>query len=155
MGDVPVVVSACLLGLACRYDGRAEARPALVGAMRGRSVLPVCPETAAGLGVPRPPFALAHPDAERVLDEARGLPNRDGVDVAPRLVPACRALARRALRLGVREAVLKERSPSCGVHAIHVRGHLVVGCGVFSAELRRRGITLRSDEDLEEPGAGP
>ena len=152
MSRPPVLVSACLIGLACRYDGQAKPAPSVAAHLVGRTVVPICPETAAGLGVPRAPFAFAHGEVERVIAEQRGLPNRDGRDVAPRLVPACRALTERATALGVREAILKERSPSCGVHQVYVGGRRVAGRGVLGALLARAGISLRSEEDLgEEP----
>lgn len=145
----PVVVSACLLGLACRYDGAAKPSPAVPAALAGRVALPVCPETAAGLGVPRPPFHVGPGEAAAVIAADRGLPDATGRDVAPRLLPACRRLVALAVAAGAVEAVLKERSPSCGVHATHGPAGLVAGPGVFAALLAREGLRLRSEEDIE------
>lgn len=146
--EIPVVVSACLLGLACRYDGLSKGSAAVLIALRGRRVLPVCPEVAAGLGVPRAPFCFAEEGTERVLETRRGLPSAAGEDVAPRLVPACERLADVVLREGVREAILKERSPSCGVHAVHVGTVVRPGEGVFASLLRKGGVAVCSEEDV-------
>lgn len=148
--DRPVVVSACLLGLACRYDGQAKASPAALAALSGRTVLPACPETAAGLGVPRPPFRFARGGTARVVGERAGLLTAAGDDVAPRLVPVCERLAARLVASGAREAILKARSPSCGVHRVYVGDALVAGRGVFAELLSERGVRLSTEEDCEE-----
>lgn len=147
MTVAPVAVSACLLGLPCRYDGDARPSGDVLRALRGRAALPVCPETAAGLGVPRPSFCFAHADTESILRGRTGLPDEAGVDVAPVLVATCEMLAERVCAAGTREAILKSRSPSCGVHRVYVGEELVPGRGAFARALGLRGVAVRSDED--------
>ena len=144
----PVVVSACLLGLACRYDGSAKPNAAVTQALTDRAVILVCPETAAGLGVPRPPIAFSDGDGARVVRTGRGLSCVDGVDVAARLVPAARRLVAVARSAGAREAILKERSPSCGVRFVHRGDEVVPGAGVFATLLKDAHVHLRTEEDL-------
>jgi uncharacterized protein YbbK (DUF523 family) len=145
MGDPkpPVLVSACLLGVSCRYDGRSAALASLAGLVDGRAVLAVCPEELGGLGTPRPKACLSGGDGAAVLDGAARVVTESGEDVTA----AFRRGAERALDLaraaGVEEAVLKERSPSCGASRIHREGELADGAGVTAALLARAGIRVR------------
>jgi uncharacterized protein YbbK (DUF523 family) len=152
-GRGPVVVSACLLGLPCRYDGAAKPSAGALRALAGRDVIPVCPEVAAGLGVPRPPFRQDRTDAAAVVATRRGLPDAAGEDVAPRLVPACERLAAAAPAAAAGPAILKERSPSCGVHEVHGPAGMVSGRGVLTELLVRSGIAVKSDEDVSSGAA--
>ena len=105
-----ILVSACLLGMPCRYDGQSKPVPDLekLGAA-GHILVPVCPEVLGGLDTPRPPAEL-QPDGRVV--------NRAGEDVtAAYLEGAGRTLAL-ALEAGCTLAVLKAKSPSCGCHEI-------------------------------------
>ncbi len=145
----PVIVSACLLGLPCRYDGQAKAAPAVIVHLSGRTVLPVCPETAAGLGIPRPAIVFDHGDVARVVSERSGMPNERGDDVAASLIDASARLVDLAEAEGATEAVLKARSPSCASRVVMVRDHHQPGEGVFAHLLRRRGLAVRSEEDID------
>ena len=109
-------------------------------------MLAVCPECVAGMGVPRARIWIADGDGAAVLGDRARVVREDGADVTARLTAACTSLAKLAVRCGVRNAVLKERSPSCGVHRVYNGSRLVSGCGVFTAALRRFGIRVESDE---------
>ena len=144
-------VSACLIGRACRYDGQARPdegvrrRVAEVEAAGG-TVVAVCPEEAGGLGTPRPAAWLSQGDGAAVLDgRARVVRVADGDDVTEAFVAGARACAEQAA--GATEAILKARSPSCGVGRTWRDGEVGDGDGVFAALLRRRGLTLRGSED--------
>jgi len=147
---VPVLVSACLAGERCRYDGQ-EKRCAKVADMvaRGEAV-PFCPEMAGGLRTPRPPAEIRGGDGRDVLAGQARVVNREGQDVTAAYVAGARAGVELARRLGVRRAILKEHSPACGVKAIYdgsFRGRLRPGCGVLAAALAQAGIELCSEED--------
>jgi uncharacterized protein YbbK (DUF523 family) len=102
-----LLISACLLGHAVRYDGGHRLCPRLA-ALRQAQWLPVCPEVLAGFGVPRLPLELRRKDgATRIVRCA------DGADQTARLREACLWIARDGLDKGVRGAVVKSRSPSC------------------------------------------
>ncbi len=132
MTESPTLVSACLLGLACRWDGRSK--PAALDLLG--PVLPVCPEGAAGFGVPRPAIELTSRDRVRIV--------ATGEDVTDRLSAASARLVSQALGLGVQRALLKERSPSCGVHQTHREGAVVSGSGHFAAQVVAAGIAVEA-----------
>jgi uncharacterized protein YbbK (DUF523 family) len=107
-----------------------------------RRLVPVCPETIGGLPTPRP-AAEVQPDGSVI--------NADGVDVTARYEDGAAATVALARAMGVTEAVLKARSPSCGCHQIYdgtFTRTLVDGEGVTARALREAGVSLRSEEDL-------
>lgn len=140
------------MGERCRYDGESKPSDAVdqVAARwreAGGSVVAVCPEQLGGLSTPRPPADLRGGDGHAVLD-GRATVRRlaDDEEVTAAFVQGARLALERAPRAQV--AVLKARSPSCGVSRTEIEGRLQPGDGVFAALLRRRGVVLRSDEDL-------
>jgi uncharacterized protein YbbK (DUF523 family) len=145
---VRILVSACLVGEAVRYDGAAA--PCLSPLMEewcreGRLVL-FCPETAAGLAVPRVPCELS---GDRVL-------TRDGHDATAIFLEGARLALAAARRHGARIAILKERSPSCGSTTVYdgtFSGTLRAGEGVATALLRRHGIEIFSERQVERAAA--
>lgn len=146
------LVSACLLGRDCRYDGRSKPASAVIRQVEswradGDEVVAVCPEELGGLGTPRPAAELRGGDGAAFwLGGARVLRVEDGVDVSAEFQRG----AERALRLGegAVEAVLKARSPSCGCGVTEIDGEKRSGDGVFAARLRALGLRLRTDEEL-------
>lgn len=142
-----LVVSRCLLGVACRYDGRSKtcdevrALAARIRAANG-TVVEVCPECEGGMSVPRRPSERV---GERVVQN-------DETDVTDLFVcGAARSMARVRNGGGAPLAVLKEKSPSCGVRVIYDGTHtgaLVRGAGVFSELLQEEGIAMATEEDV-------
>jgi uncharacterized protein YbbK (DUF523 family) len=144
-GKQVVVVSACLLGERTRYDGGDKLTPAVVdplAADAGVTILPLCPEILGGMGCPRRPVELERdaPDA-RVIDDT-------GADRTAELIAGADRADALSRLAGARRAILKERSPSCGVHRIHAGGHVVPGQGAFAARLTRHLPVVESDEDV-------
>ena len=149
-GTPALIVSACLLGVACNHRG-GSSPTAEVKALAGtHRLIPVCPEVAGGLPTPRPAA-----ERDRVDGRVR---TEDGTDVTPhydRGAAHTVAVASAARAVG---AVLKARSPSCGCHQIYDGTHarsLVPGEGITAAALRAAGVTVCSEEDLEQPGPLP
>ena len=141
-GDPPVLVSACLLGVACNHIAEGRPVPAVAALAASRGLIPVCPEVAGGLPTPRPAAELG---ADGRVTIASG---EDVTGFYERGAAHAVAVARAA---GVERAVLKARSPSCGCHEIYDGTHrrvLVQGEGVTAAALRRAGIDVISEEDL-------
>ena len=144
------LVSTCLLGICTRYDGGCCPVPRLIQlAARGLAV-PVCPEVAGGLPIPRPPAEILGGDGQAVLDGQARVLTIDGYDVTEAFLAGARQTLEMAQRLGIRQAVLKDDSPSCGCRRIYdgtFSDHLVSGQGVTAALLQRNGITVLSEED--------
>lgn len=135
------VVSACLAGINCRYNGGCTPHPVVMELVRSGEALPVCPEVLGGLSVPRPPCEL--------IDGSARTPDGHNCDAA------YRAGAAEALRLARSQecicAILKARSPSCGVGRIYdgTFSHTQIpGDGVFAGMLRAAGFQLLTEEDL-------
>ena len=137
-----VVVSACLLGVACNHEGKGRATPAIMALGAVARLIAVCPEVAGGLPTPRPAAEVGHD--RRVRTAA-------GEDVTEFYERGARHAVSVALAVGARRAVLKARSPSCGCHQIYDgshQGRLVAGEGVTAEALRRAGVEVLSEEDL-------
>lgn len=139
-----VLVSACVLGVRCRYDGRARLGRELVERLRreGCEIVPVCPEQLGGLPTPRPPAEITGGDGRAVLAGDARVVNSEGADVTAEYVRGAEEASRIAQLLGCRRAYLKERSPACGVNAITRRGQACGGMGVAAASLASAGIDV-------------
>jgi len=141
-----LLVSACLIGDPCRFDGGSKPKDLLLRLAAAGRVLPVCPERLGGLPTPRRPSEIAEGGGREVLaGRARVLDDR-GRDVTAEFLRGARLSLERARRSGCRRAVLKERSPSCGVAFLRREGRLLPGCGVAAALLSEAGLDLVSDE---------
>ena len=148
--DTPtLIVSACLLGVACNHRGGSSPSARLAAMGSTHRLIPVCPEVAGGLATPRDP-------AERGPDGR--VRTADGTDVTPFYERGAAHAVAVAGAAGAIGAVLKARSPSCGCHLIYDGTHehrLVPGEGVTAAALRTAGVAVCSEEDLEQPGPRP
>ncbi|MFF0388059.1 DUF523 domain-containing protein [Kitasatospora sp. NPDC004615] len=141
-----ILVSACLCGVPCRFDGRDKASEALAGVLEGRRVVAFCPEVAGGLETPRRPAELVGGDGHDVLDGTARVVDDGGRDVTAEFVAGAERALVAAQRAGCTEAVLMPRSPSCGRGKVYdgsFAGALVPGDGVTAALLERNGITVR------------
>ncbi|MCI1934041.1 MAG: purine-nucleoside phosphorylase [Atopobiaceae bacterium] len=134
-----VIVSACLLGVPCRYDGSAKRCDAVCRLCKKTDVLRLCPESSALLPIPRPPAEIC---GGRVCLS-------DGTDVTEDFRRGSSLCLVRARDFGATLAVLKEKSPSCGTNCVYdgtYSGHLVPGEGVFTHLLREEGICVTNEE---------
>jgi uncharacterized protein YbbK (DUF523 family) len=139
------LVSACLLGRSCRYDGRHNRDSELERELErlGLVALPYCPEEEGGLSTPRSPAWIEAQGAEAVLDGEDRVVSEAGAEVTAAFLRGARGALEACRAAGIRLAFLKERSPSCGVCSTHVAGQLRSGPGVTAALLRRHGIEVR------------
>ena len=140
-----LLISACLIGAKCKYSGGHNALPenALAALRKRYALVPVCPETAGGLGVPREP-------SER-RDDA--VISRSGRDVTAAYCRGAAIAGELCERFGCRTALLKERSPSCGSGAVYdgsFSGTLVPGDGVTAELLKGRGVLVVGEGELEK-----
>ena len=148
----PILLSACLAGIPCTHAAEAKTRAwALELIAEGRAVT-VCPEVAGGLPIPRPEAEIHGGAGDAVLDGGARVVSVEGEDVTANYLAGAEAALAAARRSGARLAVLKARSPSCGCGAIYdgtFTGNLVSGDGVTAAALKREGLDVFTDEDVE------
>jgi uncharacterized protein YbbK (DUF523 family) len=145
---VKIVVSSCLLGAPVRHDGRDKKsdHPILERWLHEGRVVTACPEMLGGLGTPRPPAEIVRRDG------ARHVITREGRDVTVAFENGAEQVARQAREEGVRIAVLKSGSPSCGTSFVYDGTFTktpVPGAGITTELLRERGIAVFSEEELE------
>jgi len=143
----PVLISACLLGLCCRYDGSSCTRDLLVEFAGRCAVVPVCPEQLGGLPTPRPAAWIEAGAGEEVLAGKERVIDEQGEDRSEAFCHGAAESLALARLFACRTAILKERSPSCGVRQISRDGNAVEGRGVTAALLAGEGIELLGDED--------
>ena len=136
-----ILISACLLGVACRYDGRAKEALDLSPYLDKYNFIPVCPECDGGLPTPRVPSERV---GERVI-------MKDGRDVTEEFIRGAEAAYKTCVENGCRLAILKERSPSCGKGEIYdgsFTGTLTERDGVTAEYLTERGITVIGESEI-------
>ena len=136
-----IMVSACLLGQNCKYNGGNNRNPELLRLLEGYTLVPVCPEVLGGLPVPRTPAEIVN---GKVM-------NRDGEDVDA----AFRRGAEKALALAEKERprliILQSRSPSCGVKEVYdgtFTNTLIPGRGVFAEAAKEAGFRVADAEEV-------
>ena len=137
-----ILVSACLLGVRCRYDGKSKPHPAVERLLEQHTLIPVCGEILGGLPTPR---VSAERQGERVV-------TADGRDVTAAYRRGAEEVLRLAERYGCKAAILKERSPSCGSGRIYdgtFTGTLTDGWGVTAELLRDHGICVIGESEVE------
>ena len=137
-----ILVSACLLGVRCRYDGKSKPHPAVERLMEQHTLIPVCGEIFGGLPTPR---VSAERQGARVV-------TADGRDVTAAYRRGAEEVLRLAERYGCTAAILKERSPSCGSGRIYdgtFTGTLTDGWGVTADLLRDHGICVIGESEAE------
>lgn len=137
-----ILVSACLLGVRCRYDGKSKPHPAVERLMEQHTLIPVCGEILGGLPTPR---VSAERQGARVV-------TADGCDVTAAYRRGAEEVLRLAERYGCTAAILKERSPSCGSGRIYdgtFTGTLTDGWGVTAELLRDHGICVIGESEAE------
>lgn len=146
----PILVSACLLGLPTRYDGRAKPSQAVIDYLqRERLVaIPICPEQLAGLPTPREKTFFLAGDGHDVLAGSGSVISASGRSMNEIFCRGAQLSLQVARLTGCRHALLKERSPSCGVRQIYLGEELRPGAGVATALLSGAGLTVISEEDL-------
>ena len=138
-----LLISACLLGRNCKYNGGSNYTPLVEELKERYDLVPVCPECLGGLPIPRAP-------SERVGEKVL---SKTGADVTAAFQRGAAEALAAAQREGVRRAVLKERSPSCGCGSIYdgtFTGAVVPGNGLAAELLLQHGVTIYGESRLEE-----
>jgi uncharacterized protein YbbK (DUF523 family) len=147
-----ILVSACLAGRRCRFDGSANPDDTISKLVAEGRAVPVCPEVDGGLGTPRPRAEIRGGDGADVIAGTASVMTHEGEDVTDAYLKGARRALERAKATGATTAVLKSRSPSCGAGHVYdgtFTSTLQAGDGVTAALLRSEGLTVLTDEDLD------
>lgn len=148
-----VLVSRCLLGHPVRYDGGScTTLPLLAQWQADGRIVPLCPEVAGGLPTPRPAAEIPGGQGAAVLDGQQRVLTHEGVDVSAAFQKGAQAALQLISAHAIKIAVLKARSPSCGNHETYdgsFSGMRVAGEGVTAAALRRAGVLVFNEYELE------
>ena len=137
-----ILISACLVGDKVKYDGHSNYNEKIKLLLEKYELIPFCPEVEGGLTTPRKP-------SERVKDRVKMV---DGKDVTKNFLTGADLALNICLYLGIKIAILKENSPSCGSHKIYdgtFSKKLIDGEGVTTELLRRKGIKVISEEEID------
>ena len=135
-------VSACLVGVRCRYDCADKRNVSVCAKVRNALVVFECPECMGGLPVPRVPSELEGGTGFDVVKKRARVMNEEGKDVTAAFLRGAFKVLDIVRRMGIRRAILKAGSPSCGVRTITRNGIPVEGCGVTAALLAQHGVEL-------------
>jgi uncharacterized protein YbbK (DUF523 family) len=146
----PILVSACLLGLPTRYDGKHKDNEPVRKHLRvnGLQAIPVCPEQLAGLPTPRPRCWFDNGDGKDVLVGKGKLVRSDGKEMNADFIRGAEVTLQIARLTGCQTALFKEGSPSCGVGRIYHQQQSVPGQGVATAMLRSNSLLVYGEEDI-------
>ncbi len=136
-----VLVSACLLGSNCKYNGGNNRNEKVLEFLRGKEIVSICPEVMAGLGTPRTPVEIVKGNVQ----------TKEGVSVDAQLRKAVARILEDIRGLDIDCAVLQSRSPTCGVNQIYdgtFTGTRIQGSGVLAQALKDAGYTVIDAEDI-------
>ena len=136
-----ILISACLVGDNVKYDGGNNKNPLISKLLEKYELVPFCPEVEGGLPIPRHPCEQRGEQVVNDLDEDKTDEFNRGADLALNI----------CLYLKITKAILKERSPSCGVHSIYdgTFSHKVIpGSGVTATLLKRKGIEVYNENEI-------
>lgn len=149
-----IAVSACLVGICCRYDGGTKLNKRLKSMVDNGEAVAICPECMAGLSTPRIPTELQGGDGSAVLDGSADAMQKNGECVTSAFIAGARSALALLKKEGITQCILKTKSPSCGCGEIYdgsFTGRCISGDGVTAALLKRNGIEIfPADERLED-----
>lgn len=140
---IKILISHCLLGENCKWNGRNNARELLLNIQDKVEFIPVCAEVFGGLPIPRFPSEIVN---DKVINEV-------DLDVTKNYMEGAKKVLEIALKNDVKYAIFKERSPSCGVHQIYdgsFSRKIIDGKGMTTRLLEENGIKVYSDEEIQD-----
>lgn len=145
------IVSACLIGKGCFYNGSSKCVPRIKELVDTGLAVALCPEELAGFKAPRPPIEIFAGTGEDVLRGKAYIFNKEGKDVTINIIKGCKEFLNIARECGVKQAILKARSPCCGKDKIYdgtFSDKLKKGNGVAAVLLLQSGIKVITDEEF-------
>lgn len=144
------IVSACFLGVNCRYNGVVKPCQKIIDLCKNEDVIPLCPEQLGGLPTPREPSETSG-DGLDILSGKAKIVTKTGKDVTQNFINGAEEVLKLAKLFDVKEVILRQKSPSCGCGKIFdgtFSDKLIKGDGVTSALLKRNGIKVITEEDM-------
>ena len=146
------LVSACLLGIKCSWDGKARYKnKKVIELLRKETLIPVCPEQLGGLATPRVIQQIEKGNGEDVLDGRIRVKNKIGQDVTRQFIRGAKEALKIAGQYSIKEFIAKSNSPSCGCGSIYdgsFSRKLIQGDGVTVALFKRNGIKVITESDI-------
>ena len=146
------LVSACLLGIRCAWDGRDRYRDKkVIELSKKETLIPVCPEQLGGLATPRVLQEIEEGSGDDVLDGRNRVKNKIGQDVTRQFIRGAKEALEIAKQYNIKEFIAKSRSPSCGCGSIYdgsFSKRLIKGDGVTVALFKRNGIKVITESDI-------
>jgi uncharacterized protein YbbK (DUF523 family) len=139
------LVSMCLLGVNCNFEAKNHLNPKLLEEFNKGKLFPICPEVLGGLAVPRVPAEIQGGTGADVIAGKAKVVNMQGQDVTSEFLKGAQEALRIAKAVGAKEALLTERSPSCGCGLIFdgsFKNKFIEGDGVTTALLKKNGIKV-------------
>ncbi len=150
MAKEKILLSACLAGINCVYDGSNKLHSFFAGMHKRKEVIIFCPEALGGLKIPHSPSEIKGGDGFDCLCGKARVLSKEGKDVTEFFIKGAESVLELAKKSGSRKAVLKSKSPSCSCGWIFdgtFSGKLISGYGVTAALLKKNGIEVISDAD--------
>lgn len=140
------LVSSCLAGIPCRYDGKSSENQYVIELVRQGKAMPVCPELLGGLAVPRACCEIIRNESGE-----RSIVSSEGHDFTKEFAVGAEKTLEIASIIGATKAILKSKSPSCGCGLIYdgtFSGRLIEGNGLAAEMLMKNGIEVITESDL-------
>jgi uncharacterized protein YbbK (DUF523 family) len=150
-----VLVSSCLIGKKCSYDGRDRLNRDVKEFCDRHASIDICPEIAAGLPSPRERHEITGGNGRDVLEKGARVMSISGVDRTDHFLSGAHISLEKAKQNNVTVAIMKSRSPSCGKHEVHsgkFDGTMCEGPGVTTALFQLNGIKVYTEKEIEEAG---
>ncbi|MCK4255304.1 DUF523 domain-containing protein [candidate division WOR-3 bacterium] len=141
-----IIISACLIGLPTRYDLENTTYPQFIELVKKGHAIPVCPEQLGGLPTPRPPATIEQGEGGDVVKGLSKIISSEGIDVTENFLKGAYAVLDIAKLVSAEEAILKECSPSCGIHYTNRGFERIKGMGILAYLLSLNGFKLRGVE---------
>jgi len=147
------IISACLIGKNCFYDGTSRQESQIKDLVESGAAIALCPEELGGLKTPRPPSEILGGTGQDVLKGKAYVFNKEGKDITINIIKGSREFLNMANEYEIKKAILKARSPCCGKGKVYdgtFTNQLKSGNGVTTALLLRNGIEVFTDEEFLE-----
>lgn len=136
-----ILVSACLAGINCKYNGKNNENEKIIELIKEKDVILICPEQLGGLKTPRTPAEIKN---NKVI-------NKEGIDVTEEYQKGAQEVLKIAQKFNIKTAILKSKSPSCGKGKIYdgtFSNKLIEGNGITAELLKKHGIKVISSDDI-------